>query len=102
MKIQHIDSNPRPNSYHGWDLYLVELDNGRKIEIKVGYSSFDGHNNSGPDNLDDGSYNNDFTEIVEEDSKRVFTEPKLPESVLKLIQAFQERAVKRIVTVREG
>lgn len=87
MKKQLIESDYRGDFTR--EVYLVELGCGRKVEVEFTHSTFDGYNNHGPDNPDDGSYVYNMAKIINPDSDKEF-EVELPEVVQKLIDMFEE------------
>lgn len=94
MRIQLIESDSMVSD-HVKELYLVELDNGQRIEVLHTCSSFDGHNTWSPENPDDGSYYCESAEIVVEDSKRDFGF-ELPTIAEKLLGLYGSSGKKKI------
>jgi hypothetical protein len=94
MRIQLIESDSMVSD-HVKELYLVELDNGRKIEVLYTSSSFDGYNTWSPEDPNDGSYHSESAEIVEEDSKREFGF-ELPDIAEKLLGLYESSGKKKV------
>jgi hypothetical protein len=94
MRIQLIESDSAVSD-HQKELYLVELDNGKRIEVLYTSSSFDGHNTWSPENPNDGSYHSESAEIVKEDSEREFGF-ELPTIAERLLDLYESSGKKKV------